>query len=172
MGDFGRVARKISKLPDKLENSLDSEIESETKLMSSTANRNLVQNRSVATGELLGKTRHTELQRPEHFTTHAVRAHDPKARFVEYGTGYRGEGRFKSPGAKPPVDNILEWIVEKGIQPYAYDTQYALADAIAETIQAYGTRPHPFMRPAWREHKHNFSSRGSHAISKAVRRSL
>lgn len=170
MGDFGRLAKDIKKLPRDLKNSLDSEVKSEVKLMSATADRKLVTNRSVATGELLGKTKHTELKRPEHFTTHAVRAKDPKARFVEYGTGFRGEGRFKAPGTKPPVENILEWIVEKGIQPYAYDTQYALADAIARVIMHYGTRPHPFMRPAWREHKNNFSSRGSHAVTKAVRR--
>jgi hypothetical protein len=140
--------------------------------MQNTVRRRLVSNDNVVSGELLRSIKHRELDRPEHFTTHAVRAEDAKARFVEYGTGFRGKGPYKSPGAKPPVENILEWIVKKGIQPYAYDTQYALADAIAETIQAYGTKPHPFMKPSWREHKHNFSSRGSLAVSKAVRRSL
>lgn len=172
MGDFGKLAKGLKKLPREMRDTLDNEIESEVKLMSSSADRNLVRNRSVATGQLLGRTKHTKLQRPEHFTTHAVRAKDPKARFVEYGTGFRGEGRFKAPGSKPPVENILEWIVEKGITPYAYDSQYALADAIARVIENYGTKPHPFMRPAWREHKQNFSPRGSHAITKALRRRL
>jgi len=170
MGDFSRLAKKISKLPSDMEDSLDNEIENESKLMSATADSNLVDNRSVASGELLSKTVHEKIQRPEHTVTHAVRAKDPKARFVEYGTGFKGEGRYKSPGSKPPVDNILSWIVEKGIQPYAYDSKYALADAIAESIQAYGTKPHPFMRPAWREHRRNFPSRGSYAITKALRR--
>lgn len=171
MGDFSRFAKKVEKLSTSMKGSLDSEISDEMGLMSLTANRNIAKNRSVASGSLLLRTNHKRIPpKSGDFVTHAVRANKPSAKFVEYGTGYKGEGKFKSPGSTPPIDNILSWIVQKGIQPYAYDTKYELAEAIAQTIEAYGTEPHPFMRPAWREHKANFRQRGSHAISKSVRR--
>jgi len=53
------------------------------------------------------------------------------AKFLEWG---------RTPGKMPPVEDIREWCITKGVEPEA-------AWAIAKKISKIGTRPQPFIRP-------------------------
>lgn len=170
--DFTRMAKRVKKLPSRMEEALDEEIGNEMEEMALTAIE-IHTSRSRATGTLSMRIRAkrdpTQAHSPS-LLTHVVVAEEDYAKFVEYGTGFRGEGRFKAPSSRPPIENILKWIVAAGIQPYAFDSRYELAFAIADVIEAYGTRPAPFMRPAWTQHRPQLSHRGRRAIKKSVRR--
>ncbi len=164
------MAKKIEQLPSKLEDSIDSNVEDSMQNTAEDAQTIHRANDSVVSGELYFSIRHREVPHlGDGFSTHAASAMDRKAKFVEYGTGYRGEGRYKGPSGVP-LENILTWIVEKGVEPYAYDTQYGLAVAIKEVIDEYGTRQHPFMRTSWEYNKPLVTQNAMNAIRKEVRR--
>lgn len=92
------------------------------------------------------------------------------AALVEYGTGQLGRsvpemGRVPSPDhtSKGFLRALQSWIEAKNITGAVYSERTAdtppsaswspLAEAIAWSIVSTGTRPHPFLRPAWRGHR-------------------
>jgi HK97 gp10 family phage protein len=168
--DFTRLAKKLEDLPRKMRKGLDDAVETEMEATANTARSILALNRSIATGNLESSIRPRRVpHKGTGFATHAASAMTRYAKFVENGTGFRGRSQYKAP-TNVPVNEIFAWIVEKGIQPYAYDSQYELAVAIANVIENYGTRAHPFMGPAWKRHKPEIVRESSAAISTAVRR--
>lgn len=102
-------------------------------------------------------------------------------KYVEYGTGPRGDGQFAAPDGVSPdmLENLQSWIDDKGVigrdysaTPTPGEDWSPLAEAIGRTIVEVGTNPHPFVRPTWRgtqgkEHVHNKIRRG---INRAIRR--
>ena len=172
MNDLTRMAKRVKRLPKKLRRHLDTNIEREMEMMARTARANLVSSRTMASTRLAAQTRHvnyTEQGRFAGFATHAVSAQTSYARFVEYGTGYYSERGYKEPDPVPPLSNILEWIVQKGITPYAYDSIYELAQAIQWTIGMFGNRAHPFMRPAWQQHRGGLTLAHRRGVRRALR---
>lgn len=96
--------------------------------------------------------------------------------YTEYGTGTYNDPtsryNFSSPDPAPPIEPIVRWITAKGITPREYDTTYGLAAAIQQTIGQFGTRAHPFMRPAWHDSrtKRDFRSEARTRVRAAVKR--
>jgi len=85
----------------------------------------------------------------------------PYAYWVEFG---------RKPGRKPPIAPILDWVKKKGLagtysiktkkrsgNKAARDSQdKSVAYAIRNSIGAKGTRPHPFLRPAFERERVKF----------------
>jgi hypothetical protein len=137
-------------MEDALQQTLDTgmfRLEDETRRNVDTYNIN-------ASGELRRNIDYERFggQRQPFFYTTAVRVKTDYAKYVDLGTGYRGvsyNGRsYPAPSSRPPIENILSWIIEKGITPIEFDTRYELAVAIAKSIEVSGTSPKPFFRDA------------------------
>lgn len=181
--DFTRMADRVAQLPTAIEQNVDSEMGEVMGSMAKSAQANLTGTNSVATGTLLTRTRHLDDTAPldlanvtTGYSTHVVRAGTPYAAYHEYGTGLRqgrgtpiGGTQFPAP-SNPPVQEILDWMLEKGVMPREYDSMYGAAEAIARDIAAYGTKPHPFMRPAWEEHRQQLSVAHAAGVRRALKR--
>lgn len=181
--DFRDVAEQVGDLRDELADQTDEAVEDGMQRVTNEARSQLYLNDSVARGVTVSQLRTTEQtpERPDTIGRYATVA-PPYAAYVEYGTGrsrQRGvvnEFRYKAPDPKPPFGPIYEWVVAKNIQPRSdeIETQTELAVAIQESIGDNGTRPHPFMRPAWASTggKVNVVSETTQAIRRATRRSF
>lgn len=104
-------------------------------------------NKNIATG-LLRNSGRTVVQ-PDNTVDAGFYAN--YAAYVEYG---------RKAGGMPPVDDIYAWIRKKRIRPTKGDIkgdidrqQRSLAWAIAKYIKEHGTRPHPFLKPAYDEYR-------------------
>lgn len=182
--DFRRMAQRIRRLPTLIETHVDAEIGMVMRAMAQSARQFIVQQRAIATGNLAANTRHHNVRTSSvsvpfstGYATHIVRADAPHAPYIEYGTGVMQRGsprhgeRFKSPSVAP-TQSIFNWIQTKGItarNPEYEDSDYALAEAIAESIQRFGTRPQPFMRPAWHQHEQQLYRAHDRGVRKALR---
>lgn len=164
------------------------EIGTEMAQTKATVQRNILANNNRASGALLQSVDHfdnsatisgTASIKTDGYSTHIVRAGGvdaPHAPFVEYGTGLRqGSGapnegtQFPAPSV-PPTDSIATWMIQKGVTPREYDTIYGAAAAIAEDIARFGNRAHPYMRPAWKEHRADYSVAHTRGVHTAVQR--
>lgn len=60
-------------------------------------------------------------------------------------------------GGLPPIDEIYQWIVKKKLQPSGkgnLDTRRReMAERIAWGIKHHGTKPHPFLKPAYEKYR-------------------
>ena len=117
------------------------------------AKANLKNNGSIAFGHLRnsGKT----VVQPDN--TVDAGFYQSYAEFVEYG---------RKSGKMPPVDSIYEWVRKKGARRgsalkaaavFTHKSEDALARdaawAIAKSIKEKGTRPHPFLKPAYDQYR-------------------
>lgn len=116
------------------------------------AEMNLVNNRSVATGQI---RKHDVLVKGNEVDVIFKSLH---ASAVEFG---------RRAGKQPPIDNILEWIKKKGIvDTYSIKTRKqtsrgknfykkaaALAFLIARKIGKFGVKARPFLYPAFRQNE-------------------
>jgi len=162
---FANVAKRVEKLRDDLEDGFESTTRDETRKMEGEVQIELANNDSIAHGTLLDSVSYTE-RRGSPLLIHTSVEAAPWGRYVEYGTGSRASRdtqpnhrQYKSADPKPPLEPILSWVVEKGITPTEYDTQYGLAIALQETLGEMGQIPRPFMRPVWFD-----ASRGYRAV--------
>ena len=146
MGDFGDMAASLRDMADELDDGFDNDTESTMEKSQEKAKFRLVQNDNIARGRAGGVLAQIETIPLDNGWQ--VVAPKPTT-FIEFGTGPRGEGRHKAPDPMPPLQPILNWIIEKGIVPTEYDSVYGLAVAIQETIGQFGTQNYPFMRPTW-----------------------
>lgn len=153
--DFLEAAREIERhAADDMENALKASLDTGMGDLEDTTRRNTSAYDINASGELRRAIEYERFgsTRPGFFYTSAVRVKTDYAKFVDLGTGYRGTSynghSYPSPSSRPPIDNILSWIIDKGITPLEFDTRYELAVAIADGIEASGTRPKPFFRDA------------------------
>lgn len=146
VSDFTKMADRVEDMKESINDDFDSTTDEAMGHTKRKAKEKLEANDNVVRGEAGGLL--SKIVKRERGDRYLVRAPYP-AGFIEYGTGNRGEGRYKAPSPMPPFEPILSWIVEKGIQPTEYDSQYALASAIQEVIGELGTHSYPFMRPTW-----------------------
>lgn len=108
------------------------------------AKRNLEKNGNIATG-LLRNSGRAVVQ-----TDNTVDAgfYAAYAYWVEYG---------RNKGGMPPVDDIYQWLVKKKIQPDGdgdlETRRRSMAWAIAKDIASHGSKPKPFLKPAYEQHR-------------------
>lgn len=173
--DFFDAGERVDDLIDDLEDGIDESTESGMETAAREVRRRVDDNDSIATGTLYGALAEEPTEQP---TGGGIVAHQTieipdQYKPLEYGTGRYGP--YPAPDPKPPLEDILTWVVAKGITPRSsgpYETQIGLAKAIQETIGMMGNRPHPFARPGWygprgREHVKREIASG---MSRAVRR--
>ncbi len=181
------AAKSVARLRDRIESRVDEALRVVMQLMASAASRNVAVNGSIYRSTLVNSIYYRDALYGESgvdgfdgdvYSAHAVIAEAPYAPYVEYGTGRRQGSaspesgrRFKSPSS-PPTSEIVEWMLVKGVSPRQYDTVYGAAAAIAESIALHGNRPHPFMRPAYHEHKHALQAAHKYAVRRAIRESF
>lgn len=176
-------AQKASKLADALHDIADDmadevedELEDGAEDARVEAQRELVENDSVAHGNLISSflTDDTVPDLPTGEVGAMTAATMPYSAYVEYGTGIYNTQRdatksYKSPGNMGFYGNIYQWVIRKGLTPdepveFTFDNvprpsmmhiaeQQKLAYRITQVIHELGNRPHPFMRPAYRRRK-------------------
>lgn len=145
--DFSIAAEKVRDLKDDLKDGIEESTEDAMGEMRQEVVLTLARNGSVARPELSTDVRENRKPDPNAITRRAV--HVPNwAKYVEYGTGLKGEGKFVSP-SNPPYQAIREWAYAKPIVPEKYDSIDAASAAIAQSIADQGTEAHPFLRPTW-----------------------
>jgi hypothetical protein len=193
--DFTRAAQNVASLPDNIEDGVNRQMRVAVHALMASAKAALAKpdkrgDRSVVTGNLFRSIeqrggRAGQFSEPSFTDTaldsygkHIVRADAPYAAYVEYGTGLRGLTQSPMSGANfdspdvAPYDAIREWIDTKGITPRQFDSRDALASAIADSIKAFGTRPHPYMRPAWSAHESDLKRAHRNGVRQGIRRSF
>ena len=108
-------------------------------LIEADAKTNLSKNNSMASNKLINSVGVKESRSQE------VKVGTPMkyAYFVEYG---------RKAGGKPPYYSILQWIKDKKMEPDDKKAR-AFAGAVMNHIKIFGTRPHPFLRPAYEKNK-------------------
>jgi len=175
---FSKMADRVEELADDMADNFDDATDESTKALQNSVRRHLTSNDSVARGQLLRDIRRTNLAVTGNIAT-GYAVHLPEwAKYLEYGTGQRGQEDsargsipFPSPDPLPPFDPILQWVLAKNLTPTEYSGKYALAEAIQRTIGEEGTFPHPFIRPAWRgpRGKRGIIAANKDALSQSVR---
>jgi hypothetical protein len=133
------------------------------------AKANLKQNGSIATGQLRDSGR-VEKQ-PDNSIDVAFKS--IQAYFIEFG---------RKAGRMPPIDAITEWVVKKGLaDTYSVKTQkraargndfkyraMSIAFLIAKKIQKVGSKPKPFLYPAFRQNEAQVMREINEAIRKVL----
>jgi len=177
VNDFRDAARKIRRhAADDLETALKAKLDVGMSDTEDAVERNIEAMDAEATGQMKERTTFERFgrQRPTFFYTTAVRVKTDYAKYVDLGTGFRGTSynahAYPSPSSTPPIENILEWIIAKNIQPREFNSRYGLAVAIAKAIEITGQRPKPFFREAIFETKPRIESEMEDAGSIAGRR--
>ena len=90
------------------------------------------------------------------------------AEAVEQGTGVYGPAGQAS-GKFAPIENIIDWVKLVGIQPTEPDMdQVDVAWLINRKIATTGTKPQPYMQPAYDENREKTERRISQAIDRAL----
>jgi hypothetical protein len=146
--DFAIAANKVRDLKDDLEDGIEDSTEEAMGDMKQEVILTLASNGSVARPELSTDVRENRKPAPQAITRRAV--HVPNwAKYVEYGTGSQGEGKFEAP-SNPPFRAIRKWAYAKPIVPENGRSIYQASAAIAQSIADQGTEAHPFLRPTWR----------------------
>lgn len=180
MSDFLDAARRVGDLKDDIEDAHENATRSSMKTMQQEVRGQIRANDSVARRVLVTDVREgvQSLSTPNTLAERAV--HVPEwAKYLEHGTGQRGRNtrypddeRYPAPGGLPPFNAILTWVIAKNLQSDTYDSKYALAEAIMNTVAEEGTFPHPFLRPVWHEKRGytNVIEQNKRAWKRAIRR--
>jgi len=132
------------------------------------AKANLKSNDSVATGLLRNSGR--TIAQPDGTVDAGFYAN--YAEFVEYG---------RNRGKMPPVDSIYEWVKKKGRKRnsalkaaavFSGKSEDELAKsaawAIAKSIAEHGTKPHPFLKPAYEQYRNSIDLFMQNVINKTI----
>lgn len=177
MKGLKKLTKQLEELPETIEDAGEDSIEDELGTVKDRAQRNLRQNDTNWTREL--STSATIFYRENGYSLRFTAGHGP---YVEYGTGgYFGTSvypipsdveAFPAPGGvtEDMVENIEQWIDDKGIVGEHYSNDRDLAEAISHTIAALGTRAHPFLRPAWYGYRERLINNAHRDIKRKVRR--
>jgi len=175
------AARAVENLRDRLGDDIEDEVDGATEGIGADLRRRLSLEGSVATRTLrrsLYPEPSDEVTVSPLVVSRQISAPD-YWKYVEYGTGTKGEGLYDSPSgsdsnsnadSRTLYDAILAWIIAKNIQPRSDDIggQYELAEVISRQIVNSGTESHPFVRPTLRGD--NGRDRVERAIKRAMRR--
>lgn len=160
MDDFARVAKKLRRLPEKIEDEMTEQAHDELRHVERTAARNLRKDGTWYKGDIADSMNVVPYTNGSYTGARLVTKAN-HAPYTEYGTGaYFGTGAYPLPSGVTPYDapdgvtddmvtNIEEWVIRKPVNPRYYSSTSDLANAIAHTIAAVGTQAHPYLRPAW-----------------------
>jgi hypothetical protein len=188
-----KVAQQVRDVRDDMKENLQTAVPDAMEDTTEQAQTNVERNDSVATGALHDELDPVELEPGPHRSSNtvtSVRLRVPwPYMYVEMGTGLRGGAspypdneQYPSPSgvSDQMLANIQQWIEDKGVVGKFYSaarepdgSPSPLANAIAESIVDFGTKPHPFLRPAWYGSRHgrlHVFKRMDRAMSRAVRR--
>lgn len=167
MGDITqeieRVAERVSDTPESVKDEVTDENEEKLKDTQRQARLTLELNNNVATGRLMEGIVYQE---DESLGVQRIKVRPDYAPYVEKGTGMYGP--YPSPSS-PPFEQILLWINIKGVIPRKYYSTFALAEAISHNIEQEGTKPHPFITPAWKLNKRRLQNSLPVALKRGVR---
>ena len=135
---FGKLSKQIIKAMDNAAKEAAYTAEREMK-------KNIKQNKSVYTGRLWDSMRSEQI-RP---MVWGVGSQVKYQWYLEYGTRPH----------RPPFKPIFEWarLKNKLYGESGKAKAYLLAKAVMKTIETKGTKPHPFIRPAFETVKGQFS---------------
>lgn len=191
MNDFERLASEVEDLTDDLNDVAHDRVEQEAEIIEGKARATV----SKVSGRMASSIRTRSRTYTLGSQVQVVAGHEGVTiypAFLEYGTGnYFGTSglgnlptrRYSSPSGQwgtgdhsPLVANIQEWIEMKGItgtfySPLRRDDGSAspLAFAIARAITRHGTKPHPFMRPAWQGHQRTIPVNVGSGVRRRIR---
>jgi len=158
--DANKLQQAILKAPDKLEANLNKAITRTIREMARSAREHA----SKAFSTLVQSIRSKKISTLEG----QVAPGTNYAEAVERGTGVYGPAGVAS-GKLPPVDNIEDWVKVAGIQPREIgQTQRDVAWLIARKIAVTGTKPQPYMQPAFDDNAKRAEARINKAISNAI----
>lgn len=158
--DADALQAAILKAPDTLEKNLNKAISRSVSEIARSARRNAPKAFSTLTNSINDRM----VSPLEGLVAPGVNS----AEAVEKGTGIYGPAGQAS-GKLPPVVNILDWVKVKGIQPTEPDMdQEDVAWLIARKIATTGTKPQPYMQPAYDENREKTERRISQAIDRAI----
>lgn len=142
--------KKIRGIRDNLGDNVNRGVKTAAEATAREAKRQVAMWDAVWTRDLYESIYATSFLLSEGIHRHKIAARAEYAPYVEYGTGVRGEGKYRSPD---PSDfgfifpSIVRWVETK---PMFFGARNpGTAAAITETIIEQGTYPQPFMRPAW-----------------------
>ena len=171
MGQFADAARKVKRLRKNLDDGHERATRDGMDTVQDNLTRALKFNRSVARPLLI--TDITQHARATGEATEHVVSMPEWAKYLERGTGPRGDGPYPAPDT-PPYDAILTWAKAKPITPREYPTVEDAAAAIALSITEKGTHPHPFIDPVWNGKRgtDQIIAKNRAALSTALRRSF
>jgi len=171
MGQFADAAQKVKRLRHNLEEGHERATRDGMDTVQNELARALKFNRSVARPLLI--TDITQHARTTTETTEHVVSMPEWAKYLERGTGPRGDGPYPAPD-NPPYDAILTWAKAKPIIPREYPTVEDAAAAIAQSITEHGTHPHPFITPVWNGARgtEQIIAKNRNVLSTALRRSF
>lgn len=150
MNDIKKKIRELGAMKQDMEAGIEGTADDEITKTTQLMRRFIREGGQVASGDLERTVQFTKVpSKNGQIYTISAGAGVDYAHYVEFGTGIRGDSnfkgmRFESPD-NPPVRQIYEWLQDKGENP-----SWSKAWAIAWGIVKYGTRPHPFFRPAMR----------------------
>lgn len=153
---YQSTRRSIESIRDNLGDNVHDAVKSATEETAAEAKRQVAMWDAIWTRDLYGSIGATWMRWDTDVRRYKIQARQPYAKYVEYGTGLRGEnGRHGLGGYASPSEsdfgtlfgNILSWVETKPgfIGPRTPST----AAAITHTIIDQGTYAQPFMRPAW-----------------------
>jgi len=171
---FREAASKVGAFAEDLGDAIEDEVEAETEDIAAEMRRRLVRDGSVASATLVTAL-YGEVGEPTYHASRQITAPE-YWKYVEYGTGVSGEGRYDAPSPRPPVQPILRWLARKDIEPRSddIDSTVELAEAIATEIGERGTESHPFVRPTYvgRGDARGYADAVEAAMSDAKRRNF
>jgi hypothetical protein len=138
------MAERVGDLRDDIEDEQRKATEETMDALQSQLRLNIRRNDSVARRVLVNDVRKAE---GETYVVDKRLTLPEFAKYVEHGTGQKGEGEFPAP-SNPPYQAIRRWMRAKGVRPKTGDFHYS-SGLIAQSIAEEGTMPHPFIDPAW-----------------------
>lgn len=176
MSEIDRLIRSLEDLPEQLETAAQEQAKEELETVVDRAQRNLKRHGTWWHGDIGRSMEVIETDERVYLATLAGHA-----AYVEYGTGaYFGTGGYPissdvhpydAPSAvsEAMIDNLIEWVQTKPITSTHYETDRALAEAIAHTIVELGTRAQPYLRPAWYSHRERALSNIEDAVERRMK---
>lgn len=95
---------------------------------------------------------------------------------LNYSTDYDAEYALyvefgRKAGKRPPSDNILEWVINKGIATLDSGAK-SVAFLIARSIGRKGSKPHPFLFPAFELKSKNIYDNLKESFNKLTKKVL
>ncbi len=150
--DLSRALKGMRLWGGKTLRALGDDVKAATLNTAADAKANVKGNDSIATGQLINSIENEYRAGKQEGT-------------VTVGANYGGYLEFgRKAGGMPPVKFIFEWVRKKGVgaifsvstrrqvqKKSTEQKQMGIAWAIAKSIMRNGTKPRPFLIPAWRE---------------------